>query len=380
MINFFNRAGQKIDTGKKVMWNPAYRVIKITPNELLLTTGLRSSFTYSVKDSKDLNLLDKIADLLRRPISFEELFRAFPSEHASYLSESLLPLYEEGIIVNKDESVLPFYQYQFKGLIEQRQVALGIIGAGPVGVRVGISLVDLGVCSSVTFADERSYSAEASELVKFPWFVRNGSHRQNVKYSDVAQKCLQQGVLRETERSVHALTALDRDTLKQLFGVASLVVVAMETYHPRLFADINTVALDLRKPVMYCFVDGGIAFVGPFVVPGDTACYMCFESLFESNILAQSTLLSLRSFIEEVEMNNGVPRIGGMPPLYDVIVGFVVDGIVRYLFQPSASPFIDRLLCIDFESMEIKVEDVLKNPNCPACSELLAPQTAPIVR
>ncbi|MBM4169464.1 MAG: hypothetical protein FJ215_09960 [Ignavibacteria bacterium] len=146
MIKLPNRRMSGIAEGEKVMWNPAYRVIKITPNEFLLTRGLRSSFTYSLRDPKELNILGKIADSLHQPITLEELFGPFTSEQSSYLRENLFPLYEEGIIVKKSDATLPYYQFQYSSPPEQKQIAFGLLGAGPLGLRIGVSLAELVDC------------------------------------------------------------------------------------------------------------------------------------------------------------------------------------------------------------------------------------------
>jgi len=238
----------------------------------------------------------------------------------------------------------------------------------------------LGVCKSLIIADERKITGDEFGGKMFPWYVKDGSKHQHKSYAELAGEHLAQGVLRGTPVNVETIPVVDREGISRLFSSSTIVLLAMEVYHPRLFAEVNAVALRARKPVMYSFVDGSIAFVGPLMIPGETSCYVCLESLLESNILSQSTFQSVKSYVEGVEENGSDSRIGGMPPLHDVMAGFLVDAIVRYLFQASSVPFLDRMLCIDFDTLEMKVEDILKNPACPACSDLESPQTAPIIR
>jgi bacteriocin biosynthesis cyclodehydratase domain-containing protein len=107
-----------------------------------------------------------------------------------------------------------------------------------------------------------------------------------------------------------------------------------------------------------------VGYIGPLVVPGETACFECLNARWNSNV-------------EGAEPRRGAVRFEGQH-----VVGFhpsmatVLGAITAFelcKFYGLEVPFVlaGRLLEINLLTMTMQVRKILRIPRCPVCSNLL---------
>ena len=124
---------------------------------------------------------------------------------------------------------------------------------------------------------------------------------------------------------------------------------------------INREALASRTPVLFAALQGHKALVGPFVVPGETACFECYHHRLSANLaFPEETLAFLGGRAEA--------RTQAAPRLYAREVAFhVASQVAKYTRGLRSLCLFDELLEVDLLNYDLAVRHVLKLPRCPVC-------------
>ncbi len=353
---------KKISNDDKIKWNPYYKVFPITPNEVYITHGLRSTFSFSILDELELKILDKIVNYLQNFISLEELFEILKikEENKNYLEEILNSLYEKGIIIKEKDSQI-LYAVYFEEISKLQHINIGLIGLGPLGIRNLFSFLSLEI-NTVNVIDGREnipYEACSNYTLFFKDFIETSKSP-----SEALKKFLSKHP--QYTDKIKIFDNFEKENLIEFLKSSNMVIISLESYLPKLFNEINSLAFEFNTPVLYSFIEGGVGIIGPLVIPRETSCFLCFMSQFEASLLLPSHYLAYKSYMNKIE-KSGKTLIGGSPPILDIISGFIVDCGIRILLGLESAYTINRILILNFESLEMEIQDVLKNPSCPTC-------------
>jgi bacteriocin biosynthesis cyclodehydratase domain-containing protein len=109
-----------------------------------------------------------------------------------------------------------------------------------------------------------------------------------------------------------------------------------------------------------------IGFIGPLVLPGETACYECLTRR-ENSHLDDST--SRR--IAERSMPEGRAVIGYHPTMYSVVANLAAFEVLRFFSETLPGPKGGTLIEINLLAMAVQKRKVLKLPRCNACSSMI---------
>lgn len=145
------------------------------------------------------------------------------------------------------------------------------------------------------------------------------------------------------------------------FGAAEVVAYCAESYRPDRLDAFNRAALETGTPLAVAHCLGVDGFVGPTVIPGETSCATCFrERLDGVAALARADPVSV-------------------PPYGRVLAGYLaVDVLHRLAYGVGFTA--GRVVRFDFRTLSVEAEDVLRVPDCPACSRVDAdPGHQPLV-
>jgi bacteriocin biosynthesis cyclodehydratase domain-containing protein len=100
-------------------------------------------------------------------------------------------------------------------------------------------------------------------------------------------------------------------------------------------------------------IEWGCGLIGPAVLPGQSACYRCFQSRREANVpLLQTTV------------TNGWGFVG---PLAACVGSLLALETLRLISGVARPQTLGRVLRVDFLAAEMTSSRVLRLPNCPAC-------------
>jgi molybdopterin-synthase adenylyltransferase len=130
---------------------------------------------------------------------------------------------------------------------------------------------------------------------------------------------------------------------------------------------INRASLSQGKPAIFAEFDARSATLGPLVIPGMTACYMCYRM----RALACADDFGLAEACER-HLEQQEPRLHERPVLpslsYWVAAGFCNE-ILKHLLGLSADTMAGRLITFSAIDMRTDSHAVLEQPLCPECKK-----------
>ena len=152
----------------------------------------------------------------------------------------------------------------------------------------------------------------------------------------------------------------------------SLIIVIVDDYqHPNL-AEVNNYALMYGIPWILVKPSGLRPQIGPFFVPGRTACWQCLESRLTHN-------REVESYIQrKIKRKEPFPVTRTRVALSEQQVASVtILQLVKWLSLGRNEELESRVICLDIMSLNQSSNYVVRRPQCPACGNpLLATELA----
>jgi|GEM_PF-837617 len=131
--------------------------------------------------------------------------------------------------------------------------------------------------------------------------------------------------------------------------------------------DVNRAALATGTPwTSATMLQRAHVHVGPSVIPGQTACWKCFEYRFRSNLDAVSRYDEFQAFVAQ-----GQEQLdqGNLPGFTSFTAGLVAVEALRLVARDRLQVrTAGRLLNIELWDYTMQTHPVLKLPRCPHCS------------
>ena len=145
-------------------------------------------------------------------------------------------------------------------------------------------------------------------------------------------------------------------------GDAQIIAVVGDALDPALCLDANALALEYRIPAVYAHVDGPEAIVGPLVIPGETACYLCHDLQDEG-----ARHLRDEYIIYKDSLSRGIPGPGADPAVAALAAAWLRLALAKH--DRAERGFLDqRIMRVETSRMEVMTHRVLTIPRCPACA------------
>lgn len=342
--------------------NPHVRIIFCTDDEVLVKHGIRSRFSILLRDDGRTKLLGRLLRASDTTVSLAQLLES------GVISESELPdaealvqyLRKRKVLIDPRLSITEAYLNSIQGVSASQTIeSVGLIGAGPLGIRIARTLGRIGV-RKVHVLDHRAPARleEAADA----WTgapAREGELPQD--YSAAALEALSDTGI-DLYRVGGELSS--RDAIESVFDAAAFVVVALEHFAPGILHSVNEVALSVETPWLHVSIDGSEGAIGPVFVPGETLCYSEYEFQREAAVGLKDEYLLYREHMQSV--GNGA-ALSPFPPFLDIVGGYASIGALQFLVGAKCF-LVERAMLIDFESLTIDMQNILRLPRCPACS------------
>lgn len=116
-----------------------------------------------------------------------------------------------------------------------------------------------------------------------------------------------------------------------------------------------------------------IGYVGPLVVPGETACFDCLRIRRNSQIHDEKP----RCFTEAVAFE-GQGVVGFHPSMASIVGNIAAFELIKLYSEALPLSKVGTLIEVNLLATEVKARKVLKVPRCPTCSPLkMRPSTTP---
>ncbi len=143
-----------------------------------------------------------------------------------------------------------------------------------------------------------------------------------------------------------------------------LVVACSKNPDYSFFEKINELCLKTGTRWMRVTIEGTSAFVGPTIIPFQTACFHCYSKRALSNSIDPEGLTAYQEHFQENEMPKSE---GTLPTFIDLIGNTAILDLVRLITGFAAPATVGRLLELKPENYSSQGHDILRLPRCKVC-------------
>jgi thiazole/oxazole-forming peptide maturase SagC family component len=137
----------------------------------------------------------------------------------------------------------------------------------------------------------------------------------------------------------------------------------------------NELAIRHQCHFLSVVLQDAIGYVGPLVIPGETACYECLVAREDSNLDDSETRRNVEQAAEE-----GWHVVGSHPLLISVLASVAAFELVKFYGEMIAVFNVATLIEVNLLNTRITARKVLKVPRCVICSSLLQQSSVSIRR
>lgn len=294
--------------GKRIALNPRYSCIEVSDDELHFRVGPFSDDLYKLSDSDGTGALASLADAIRDGARVERIATEFEREDLAQVWPILDTLHEKTIVTKLDEGETPPDVFGFAtddDAERYRKTDVAIVGDTEIGRMVRSDLEAAGV-------------------------------------------------------SVRASTRSEIPDLEAFVSESDFVVGTAASDADDVLYRLNECAVSSGTPWLSVQLRSVAGFVGPTVLPGETACYNCFKERMLANVVDPD--------VYRAHERRADPAPNELhPSLSRVLAGHAATDVLNQIAdRPSTT--VGRVLYYDFADMAMDSNAVLRVPRCRVCS------------
>ncbi|MZH02147.1 MAG: TOMM precursor leader peptide-binding protein [Nitrospinae bacterium] len=146
------------------------------------------------------------------------------------------------------------------------------------------------------------------------------------------------------------------------------IIACRESPSYSFFEEINTKCLEAGTRWMHIALEGAMAYIGPTIVPYQTACYKCLSARIETLVPDLESHLAFKK-----EHNERPQDEGYFSPLGKIISSHVTMELTRIFMGYSSPKTFGRYYKLDADDMVPSEHNVLRFPRCSACYNKKSP-------
>jgi len=151
-------------------------------------------------------------------------------------------------------------------------------------------------------------------------------------------------------------------------GQYSVLAVAFDRPEPSLIGPINDLTQTFNIPLLLTQLNGTEAVVGPFVIPGKTACLLChhLRTLRNLDFYEEYRAWEKWTGTDGKDMRAAIGTLGSFT---SIVAGLAATEIIRricYFYEPE---LYGKFLTVNALTYEVISHQVLRIPRCPGCGK-----------
>ena len=353
--------------------NTSFYIVPMTNNEFQLRNDERIILLEGKKGS---NVLTNLLTLLNGNLTVEEIIEKFKEDEKDDVISFINKL--NNLKVLEDLSIKPpneitlqelkqydlqleFFsqftlnKYEVQNILKQSKVAL--IGLGMLGSKIAETLTISGIGNLIGI-DSRIID---QKQITFNQLI---SQSELTKYrTEVVQNICNK--INPHLKFIPVKKALEskQDLLKVIEG-SHLVILAEDELRPQIFDLVNEACIESDITWTSCGSHGFKGFIGPTVVPHETACYKCFETRYDSNIQYYREFQAFKDYLHK---KNEYKEYGKLVMLINIISDCLSLEVIKLLTKFMPPKTLGQQMMFDFLTMTNHFHNVVKLPRCTAC-------------
>jgi molybdopterin-synthase adenylyltransferase len=240
-----------------------------------------------------------------------------------------------------------------------RAATVTVLGLGGIGGPLALALAGTGV-GAVRCVDALPVSATDTYLTSVFSPADVGSHRAGVIARRIQETALETHVVANEK-----VLDTEADVADAVRG-SDFVVSCIDPSQSSLIYKLNRVCLAEKIRWTSCSSTAMEAIVGPTVVPGETACYLCYKMRAVACADDPEAAFAFERFLDGRKRDDSGRRenLNVTAAIASNLLGLEVVKLVSDI-MPSQT--VGRIVVFDLLELSIKKYLVLRKPWCPAC-------------
>lgn len=331
-----------------------------TNNKIRMGNFKETAKELEYEDESVLSIFNNAKD----PIEYNELIRKVSEEtkvKEDEIDQALTYLLSEAFIIDyskydkvikkEDTSRMNLYLSMFKNEYKNyeevfKNKKILVLGLGGIGSNVINILVRSGFKNFIIVDND---IVEKSNLQKQFFFNQEDIGRLKTKVISEKISAFNKDI---NIKEVNLLVKTEED-IEEYINESDIVISTVDKPARKIRRIVNRACLNIKKPVIFAGFSEHYGMIGPFVVPGKTACLVCNET---------ETLYDL------IENRDIIPSYG---PLCLTISSIIADEIINFFtnYKYKDDTLQGKTLMFDFYNYSTNKIKWNKNINCKECAK-----------
>lgn len=268
---------------------------------------------------------------------------------------------------NKGEKSAPFFNNFLDTIGYTRQETLDILSKAKIAV--------LGLEAHGTQTVLALLQSGITNLKLVDPFLCDDGYHQTFPFIDNVDGSRQEVLKRYLEQKYPAASVevfnhenLTKETLTTFVQDCSLLICCFDSGFASAFYWTNQISVNNKIPALYASIKGHICFIGPFVIPEKTACYMCYmmrlvaaQEDFEEAMLYEEYLNDKKSPSFNIR--------SVLPGALNYTAATLSSEVLKFLFAFGPLSLPDKVLEYNTITFESKTHNLIVKPDCPVCQK-----------
>ena len=313
-------------------------------------------------------LVEQVLERMDRPLTAAEIAERLPGYRRDSLEAELGNLVRQGVLV-VDGGEAPAGNAPFAALLDEiglgavptlarlSQATVAVMGLEAHGAHVARLLADAGV-GRLVLADPFPFEPAHRQLTQIDAPDAIGANRELA----VARRLARDGL------ELQLSETLDRAAVARLVEGCQLVIACWDRGFHAAHHWANEAALEHGVPALFSELRATSSFAGPLLLPGRSACWMCYRM----RTLAGERDFDLAMSLEEHLDRKRKPALAGrpvLPVLPAQLAATLALEAIKLLIKLHQPALADAVLEFDGLASESRMHPVLVVPECPSCSK-----------
>jgi ribosomal protein S12 methylthiotransferase accessory factor len=312
------------------------------------------------------SFVERVLSKLKEPRTLDEIICELPGFARHSVVEQLERLRGEGVL-SVEATVDPYeaaYEQIGMGATWTRErlatMRIAIFGLEAHGAYLAAFLADIGI-RNLTLADP--YSFDNAHRILVPFTDPGGDERSREAVAARSLAAAHPGL-----QVITAKTPLDAATVDRLVADVDLAIGCFDRGMVAAHHWINRSSLRAGVPALFSELRATGGLVGPLVIPGSSACFMCLRM----RSIAAKTDFERVMAIEEHHDRCRAPALASralLPGVSLQAAAMLAQEVVRAALRIQQPVLVDRVLEYDVLAGTQRTHPVLRVADCAVCGE-----------